>query len=111
MQKITFKIQGSEPDPYDVTFIKDNSNLFCTCTCKAGKNNTHCKHRLRILQGNPEAIVGENVSEVNTVASWLPGTQLDKAMLDYQNAELEFEIADKKRKKALKVIGYVMNPQ
>jgi hypothetical protein len=111
MQKITFKVQGSETEPYDVTFIKDDSNLFCTCTCKAGKNNTHCKHRIRILQGNPEAIIGENQNDVNIVASWLPGTQLDQAMSDYQKAESEFEIADRKRKRALKAIGHVMNPQ
>jgi len=111
MDKISFQVQGSESVPYEVAFIKEGSNLFCTCTCKAGMNNTHCKHRLRILLNDPEAIVSGNLNEVGIVASWLPGSQLAKAIMDYEEAEKEFEAASEYRKKALKVIGWAMNPR
>ena len=110
MNKISFKVQGSEPEPYDVTFTKEDPNLFCTCTCKAGIMGTYCKHRIRILVGDSEGITSENLNEVEIVASWLPGTQLANAIIEFQKTEAELAVADKKCKKAKKAIGYVMNP-
>ena len=91
MEEISFKVQGSEAEPYLVTF-KRNGRLFnCTCTCKAGQIGQVCKHRLRIMEGSLEDIVSENGKEVKIVVSWLPGTDVEIALAEVNAAEKRLE--------------------
>ncbi len=80
METREFKVQGSAPEPYKVTFKKDGSNLNASCTCKAGENGKYCKHRFNILKGTSEGIVSPNAADVEIVSSWLAGTDVEAAM-------------------------------
>ena len=64
---VSFLVQGSAPEPYHVLFRRNGANLSAYCTCPAGENGMHCKHRIRILQGLAEGIVSENVADVQKV--------------------------------------------
>lgn len=101
METITFSVQGSAEDPYSVEFRKEGTNLTAYCTCPAGAVGQYCKHRFRILQGEPEGIVGDRAADVKKVASWLAGTDVEAAMAELARAETEFEQA-KKNVSALK---------
>ena len=50
------------------------------CTCPAGEEGMHCKHRIRILQGSTEGIVSPNERDVAVVAGWLVGTDVEVAL-------------------------------
>ena len=76
MEQLSFKVQGSEVDPYLVIFRHNEKVFNGTCTCKAGQIGQVCKHRLRIMEGSAEDIVSENQHEVKIVVSWLPGCLL-----------------------------------
>lgn len=86
-------MQGSAEDPYIVTFFLEADNLISLCTCPAGENGSHCKHRIKILEGNKENIVSKNIDEIETVLSWLSGTPLEQAIKKYRETEIDFERA------------------
>lgn len=90
MEQIAFEVQGSSHEPYRVVFTRrTESNLSALCTCGAGINGQYCKHRLAILAGETHGIVSLNNSDVATVQSWLPGTDVERAMLKLRDLELE----------------------
>lgn len=93
---ITFKIQGSSPEPYTTTFTRNGANLTAHCTCPAGGVGQYCKHRLRILRGSAEGVISTNVGDVGIVRSWLPGTDVDPALKEFDEAEQAEEAAKKR---------------
>jgi uncharacterized Zn finger protein len=98
MQEITFEVQGSAAEPYVVVFVRrSETNLSAYCSCPAGKNGQYCKHRFNILDGVTKGIVSDNLDDVKVVQSWLPGTDVEAALIKMR--ELEAETA--KLKKAL----------
>ena len=95
MEQFIFLVQGSAPEPYRVTFKRDGSNLSAYCTCPAGENGQYCKHRFALLSGNIEAVVSQNIEDAKRIATWLPGTDVEKALQEVQKAEQELEKAQK----------------
>lgn len=95
MKTLTFKVQGSEPEPYTTTFKRNGTNLTAHCTCRAGEVGQYCKHRLNIVQGITKGIVSGNEADVSTVVSWLSGTDVEKALQQVREAEKRFEQAKK----------------
>lgn len=93
MPAITFLVQGSAPEPYQVLFEKLETNISARCTCPAGRSNTQCKHRVRILRGNSDGIVSGNENQVSEVSSWLTGSDVETALNELDLAEVEFEKA------------------
>jgi uncharacterized Zn finger protein len=95
MEEIIFLVKGSSADPYEVTFIKDGTSLTAICTCPAGTYGNYCKHRISILAGNAKSISSNNADKAATVASWLPGTDVEEALFDVREAE---KIADPEKR-------------
>lgn len=90
MDSILFLIQGSAVEPYQTSFYKQGSKVTAFCTCPAGVNGKHCKHRLRILAGQAtKDIISKNESDVATVAKWIKGSDLERAINDLAAAEKE----------------------
>ena len=93
MDTILFLVQDSASSPYSVSFTKTINSFTAACSCPAGKVGQYCKHRLKILNGNTEGIVSENKNEISTITSWLKGTEIEKALKDFQEMEERFELA------------------
>jgi uncharacterized Zn finger protein len=87
MEELVFLVKGSSADPYEVTFIKDGASLTALCTCPAGTYGNFCKHRIAILDGDFGSITSSNANQAATVASWLPGTDVEAALSDLREAE------------------------
>ena len=84
---MTFQVQGSAAEPYELTFIKDGDSLTALCTCPAGEFGNICKHRMNILDGKTAAISSANANEVATVCEWLIGTDVESALNELRAAE------------------------
>lgn len=96
MQEISFKVQGSATDPYQVLFVKrSEENLSAYCTCPAGSFGQYCKHRFNILDGETKGIVSGNLDDVEIVRSWLPGTDVETTIIKMR--ELEAKAAEIKK--------------
>lgn len=95
MEEITFHVQGSAPEPYVVRFSREGNNIRAHCTCPAGVVGQYCKHRTRIIEGSDEGIVSGNENDVDKVATWLPGSDVEAALGAVRNAEDRLETAKK----------------
>jgi len=109
MEKIYFLVQGSAEEPYKVTFQKSGNTLSAYCTCPAGENGQYCKHRFRILGGSAEGIVSGNSDDVMIVKSWLPGTDVEAALLEVTEKEILLEKAKKDLSAVKKKLARTMN--
>ena len=90
MEEISFKVQGSASEPYNVLFVRRSAtNLSAYCTCPAGENGQYCKHRFSILDGITKGVVSDNLEQVATVHSWLPGTDVEAALKKVSEIEIE----------------------
>ena len=78
-------------DAYEITFIKDGASLTALCTCPAGQFGNSCKHRVAILDGNPDSISSDNADQVPTVMNWLVGTDVEAALGKLREAEKNSE--------------------
>ena len=87
MNQATFKVRGSAPEPYELTFIKDGNSLTALCTCPAGEFGNICKHRINILDGKTESIASGNEDEVARIRSWLAGSDVESALGELRAAE------------------------
>jgi len=87
MEQLHFLVQGSTPNPYEVTFIKDGDSLTAICSCPAGEFGNFCKHRIGILDGSTNAIKSDNAGQVPLVQEWLTGTDVEAALLELRTAE------------------------
>lgn len=93
MEQITFKVQGSQPEPYTVVFKRNGLNLACLCNCQAGVNGLYCKHRLNLLKGDFKGVVSGTREAATMVQSWLPGTKIEKALEGVNAAADQVELA------------------
>ena len=87
MNEITFRVEGSAKEPYEVLFIKDGDSLTAICNCPAGQFSNVCKHRLAILDGRTRGIVSDNAGEVGIVVGWLAGTDVEAALAALRKLE------------------------
>ena len=90
---IVFLVQGSSPEPYKLLFRRGAANLTARCNCQAGISGMACKHRIRILHGDPEGVVSPNVDQVPLVASWLSGSDVEIVLNELQAAVARLEQA------------------
>ena len=58
MKKISFKVQGSTDEPYNVSINKSGNKIQCVCNCKAGVNRMHCKHWMGVFEGTKQKYIG-----------------------------------------------------
>jgi uncharacterized Zn finger protein len=100
MEQIEFVVQGSEPEPYRVRFRRRNGQVFASCTCQASAAGIQCKHRLRLMRGDPQRIVSNNQDQVPHVVAWLVDTHLGAAFADYEAAEVRLAAAKKATRQA-----------
>jgi len=109
MATIEFLVQGSAEEPYRVTFIrKGQGNLSAYCTCPAGENGQYCKHRFRIMAREMTGIVSSNLGDVETVAAWIPGSDIERALHDVHSAEERLEIAKKSLSNSKRALARAM---
>ena len=101
MEEKTFRIQGSEDEPYHVVVRRfDSGNLGIACNCRAGVGGTLCKHRVRLLMGSDEGIV-HGSEHLPTVVEWFSASELLRAVESMREIEERIE-ADRKALKTLK---------
>ena len=106
MDTFEFLVQGSAPEPYRVSFRRrDAKNVSAYCTCPAGESGMSCKHRIRILRGLLEGVVSKNTADVTTVAGWLAGSDVEKALHTIDQLEKEAERIKKALSAAKKALS------
>jgi SWIM zinc finger len=108
---IKFLVQGSDPAPYEVVFDRKGDSVGATCSCPAGMKGPVgqcCKHRIAILCGDGDGIVSPNASDVKIVRGWIAGSDIEIALTQLTEGEVEREKARRKVAAAKKALAKVM---
>lgn len=106
MTRLNFQVRSSSSNEiYDIRVLAFDGGLTMTCTCPAGTNGQHCKHRIGILDGDISALALGSAEDVAHVARLMPGTALEAAYHAKLNADLEVDAAKRKAKKASVALG------
>ena len=109
METIKFLVQGSAQEPYKVEFSRENDKITATCNCPAGRYSTHCKHRISILTNNSKNIVSRNAEDVETISSWIRGTEVEEALNYFLKMQELEKNAKKEANKAKKYFEKIMS--
>lgn len=108
MKSISFQVQGSSSEPYNVRFEKDGNNLNIWCDCPAGAKATHCKHWTKVFLKEKQAYVGVTEEELDEVRSWISGSDIEEVWIELErNKEQEKRIKEE-RKAIQKKLSRVM---
>ena len=97
MKKISYQVQGSASEPYNITISISGSELRCICNCPAGSMGTHCKHWMSIFENKKQKYINLDDAQIAEINSWLPGSDLEEAWNELE----EFKIQEDKIKKEL----------
>jgi uncharacterized Zn finger protein len=111
MQELIFHVQGSEDEPYEIRIVRqDEGKLSAYCTCQAGTNGMHCKHRIGILTGKPENLIEpkKNKESLLTVAGWFRGSDIEAVLTQLTAAEEEYEAIKSKISRLKKSLAKAM---
>jgi hypothetical protein len=84
--KLTFRVQGSQPEPYTVEFWREGSNLTTRCTCQAGQKGMYCKHRFALIEGDMSGLVSDNRHQIPILHELILGTDVADAFQDLQRS-------------------------
>ena len=106
---IQFLVQGSAAEPYEVTFVRTGTEFSARCTCLFGQNGLLCKHRVNILEGHLKNIVSDNVSDVDKVQSWLPGSSIQHELRNLKICEARVKAANHELSEVQHRLAEVMN--
>ena len=83
MKKISYQVQGSAKEPYNITIALDGTNISCICDCPAGSKGSHCKHWMLVFEGGKQKYIGLDENQIAEIQSWLPGSNLDEPWQEF----------------------------
>ncbi len=106
--KLHFIVRGSAAEPYHLIFHCDAGAIKASCSCPAGRMAALCKHRLAILRGDPTGLVEPNQFDINTLARWLSGSQVEQELHALTNAEEALKYADAELKSVKKRLSILL---
>jgi hypothetical protein len=102
-ERLVFEVQGSGAEPYRIVATRAGGRFRITCTCPAAKQGNHCKHRLGLLAGVVDGLVGGDPGDVSRLPAMMDGTPLPGLLTEFHSAADEFDAAkarfDKVKKK------------
>ena len=107
-EKLYFIVRGSAAEPYRLIFHCNAGAIKASCSCPAGQMATLCKHRLAILRGDSTGLVEPNQSDIDTLARWLSGSQLEQELHALTIAEEALKYADAELKSVKKRLGTLL---
>ena len=109
MNELKFEVKGSAAEPYEVDVIRrDEKKLSAYCSCPAGQNGMHCKHRIGILVGKPKGVVGDRTDDLETVRTWVTGSDIEESLTELHTSEIALEKLKSKVKKLKKSVAKAM---
>lgn len=107
--ELSFLIQGSQLEPYQIKFSRKGSHLRAICTCPAGVMGQICKHRLALLRGDATGLVSGNESDLHQMPDFFLGSDVEDALKKLSSAEAALESAKAELAKQKKALARLLN--
>lgn len=107
--EINFIVKGSTTPEYVVTFINEGEGLYIFCSCQAGQNGSHCKHRSNILSGKYSDILSDNIDHLKLVEKWISDSELPNVLEEISLKTKEIQRQQKSLKDLKKKLSRLMH--
>ena len=107
MDVIRILIQGSQAEPYEVSFKRVPNGAIVKCTCQAGKLVALCKHKVALLQGDMTDVI-DGGDALSTVLAWVVQSPIVAAMAEYTDSERTLDAAKVRNATAKKALAKAM---
>jgi hypothetical protein len=109
MDDLVFAVRSSSnPLVYQLRATRTATGVRFSCSCPAGDNGQHCKHRLALLVGDVTAIAEGTHDDVLALAELVRNSQIVTAMREVEDAEKAVAAAQRNLKKAKQALGRAM---
>ena len=108
MVHIQFEVLGSTGKKYKVEFKKAENTVHAYCNCEAGSKGSYCKHRLEIMGGGHDNIVGGDINDIRLLHEILRDTPLELAYRRLIKAEERHSETRLEVEKARKLLSQAM---
>lgn len=95
---LSFRIKGSEPEPYSVGVTVTGPTLTIGCTCMAGALRQWCKHKMALVTGDTASLVSGNPDDVSRLLRLIPQTAAATLINEVIQAERDAEAAKQRVK-------------
>jgi len=95
--KLTFYVQGSAPNPYELIF-NIHDTLTVSCSCPAGEKKTLCKHILRLIEGDTTGLITEQPDNVDSVCTAFLASDAKNIYDEWKHCEGELDDLKEKTK-------------
>ncbi|MBI1393965.1 MAG: hypothetical protein GC152_14605 [Alphaproteobacteria bacterium] len=96
VQSLKFSVIGENDDVFEVTISRDannSSNLKASCTCGQARRGEFCGHRFDILEGERANLASDNVDDLDVLAAWIRGSDIESAMKELSKARSDLNVA------------------
>lgn len=111
LDDLWFVVGGSAGSEYRVVLSQAADSVRMTCTCQAAQHGQQCRHRIALLCGDADAVIGGDVDQVAVLSGRIAGTELAAAMNEYLACEAKKQGADRAFKAAKKRLAKSMTGQ
>lgn len=94
-----YKVQGSQEEPYTVTFHRHGDHVRASCTCTAGEYGQYCKHRLILIEQHED------------LRDYIAGSDLESVILEVKEAHAVVDQATRNLKSLKRKMARIMSSQ
>ena len=105
-----FEIKGTS-GTYKVIVRKDGDIASASCSCAAGIQGMHCKHRIALLTGDTSKLLSTNYQEALNLKEFIRETTLERALIEFREAESNYERTKKELSARKKALARIMSPR
>ena len=106
MSQVVFTVRSeSSGELYQLEASRTDRGVRFTCTCQAGQNGTHCKHRLAVLLDDTSSCVDVDEAALAGLKGMTEGSELMDLVREMNDAEREVTAAQAALKRAKKAVG------
>ena len=98
-RSLQFSVQDALGDVHHVVIEQDAANtinLTAHCSCSEANDAGLCVHRLEILSGDAHGVVAANSADLETLARWIAGSDIEAAMKELARAKSDVRLAMEK---------------
>lgn len=104
MQKLQFLVRSSSSNEvYSLSAYKTVHGVRFSCSCPAGENGLHCKHRIALASGDGSQLAEPDAAGVCALLDMLAPTEVPMTLarideLERMAATIKKELADARRR-------------
>lgn len=97
----------SSGEEYEILLLKGPKSIALHCSCPAGANGQHCKHRVALIDGDDADVISSSHTVEDLIAA-IAGSEIETLVARMRKQEAVVADAQAELKKLKKALGRAM---